>query len=77
LLANTFFGHDAPSGAEDTSVGTDGDDGVHFWTADVFGSTERVQSGLVVSMFMRGFEMTNLSATKDSFEGKLDKELCS
>jgi hypothetical protein len=77
LLANTFFGHDAPSGAENTPVGTDRDDGVHFWAADVFGSTERVQGGLVISMFVRGFEMRDLSTAKDSFEGELDKELCS
>ena len=75
LLANTLFGHDAPSGAKDTLVRTDRDDGVHFRAADGLVSTERIHGGLGVSIFVRRLEMRNLSATKDGFEGEFDEEL--
>ena len=75
MLANTFLGHDAPCGTEDTPVGADGNNGVHFRAADSLASTERVHGGFSVGVFVSRLEMGNLGAAKDGFEGKLDEEL--
>jgi hypothetical protein len=75
LLADTFLSHNAPSGAKDTPVGANRDDGVHLRTADGLASAERVHGGLVISVFVRRFEVGDLSAAKDSFEREFEEEL--